>query len=85
HVLVLTSLIDDHLAYDSVVAGAHGFLTKDIDPASLVAAIYATAEGRPVFSSQTSADVLMHMRAGGSNRPGLSNQNVASWPRSRMA
>jgi two-component system response regulator DevR len=74
HVLVLTSLLDDHLAYDSVVSGAHGFLTKDIDPASLVQAITAAAAGRPVFSPQTSASVLMHMRSGAPSRPSLSHQ-----------
>ncbi len=74
HVLVLTSLIDDHLAYDSVVSGAHGFLTKDIDPASLIKSILDAAAGRPVFSAQTSASVLMHMRSGAPSRPNLSHQ-----------
>ncbi len=61
-VIVLTSSTDDRSIYESVVAGAHGYLSKEIDPATLMEAIEAGHAGRPVFPGDTPNRVLNSIR-----------------------
>jgi two-component system response regulator DevR len=61
-VLILTSSTDDHSVYESVVAGAHGYLLKEIDPAGLVKAIADGHAGRPVFASHVATSVINIVR-----------------------
>ncbi len=61
-VLMLTSFADDNLVYDSLLAGAHGYLLKEVDPAGLADAITAAAAGRPVLTPELNDVVLRVMR-----------------------
>lgn len=62
-VLVLTSYVDDKVVYDSVVAGAQGYLLKEIEPTNLIEAVVAGAEGRAMFPSELAARVMRLLRA----------------------
>jgi len=74
-VIVLTSSTDDESLYGSVVAGAQGYLLKEIDPAALIKAIEDGRAGRPIFSRDVATRVLEIMRdnhAQPDGPPGLS-------------
>jgi DNA-binding NarL/FixJ family response regulator len=74
-VIVLTSSTDDESLYGSVVAGAQGYLLKEIDPAALIKAIEDGRAGRPIFSRDVATRVLEIMRdnhAQPGGLPGLS-------------
>lgn len=73
-VVVLTSAIDEHLAYETVAAGAHGFLTKDIDPGRLLEAIRAAHAGRPVVSQRFAENVVRQIQRRAPESPALSPQ-----------
>lgn len=62
-VLVLTSYVDDKVVYDSVVAGAQGYLMKEIEPTALIDAVAAGAEGRAVFPSDLATRMINLLRA----------------------
>lgn len=57
-VIVLTSSTDDQSVYDSVIAGAQGYLLKEIHPSTLIQAIEDGHAGRPVFSGEVATRVL---------------------------
>lgn len=63
-VLILTSHAGDNLLYESVVAGAKGYLMKEIDGEALTTAIIDVAEGRVVLTPDTTARMLRIVRAG---------------------
>lgn len=62
-VLVLTSHISDALMYESITAGAEGYLMKEIDPAHLVDSIRRAAEGATILSPELTSRVLGMVRA----------------------
>ncbi len=61
-VLVLTSFADDNLVYNAVIAGAHGYLMKEIDPAGLLAAITDAAAGKTVLTPDVTNRILRLIR-----------------------
>ncbi|MBL9203238.1 MAG: response regulator transcription factor [Opitutaceae bacterium] len=61
-VIMLTAFADDDLVYDSFLAGAHGYLLKEIDPVDLAAAIVAAAAGRPVVSTDVNSAIVRVLR-----------------------
>lgn len=63
-VLMLTSFASDKLLYDSVVAGAKGYLMKEIDPLKLIATIIDAAEGRAVLTTDLTERVMRFLRHG---------------------
>ena len=62
-VLVLTSYMDDEYIYESITAGAHGYLMKEIDPAGLVSAIVRVARGESIISPSLTARLMAIVRA----------------------
>lgn len=62
-ILVLTSYMDDEYIYESITAGAHGYLMKEIDPAGLVSAIVRVAAGQSIISPDLTARVLALVRS----------------------
>jgi two-component system, NarL family, response regulator DevR len=69
-VLFLTSYAEDVARVSTVLAGAAGFLLKDIAHEELVRAIHAAAEGRRLHEDATVNAVAQRVRA----EPGLSKQ-----------
>lgn len=61
-VLMLTSFVDDSLVYDAVIAGAHGYLMKEVDPAGLLEAITNVAAGKSVLTPDVTNRVLRLIR-----------------------
>lgn len=61
-VLMLTSFVDDSLVYDAVIAGAHGYLMKEVDPAGLLEAITSVASGKSVLTPDVTNRVLRLIR-----------------------
>ncbi len=61
-VLVLTSFADDNLVYNAVIAGAHGYLMKEIDPAGLLEAITNAAAGKSVLTPDVTDRILRLIR-----------------------
>jgi len=69
HIIILTSFSNDAYVYDAIIAGARGYLMKEIDPAGLVQALYDVAEGRSILDPDATTRVLRLLREGGSNQP----------------
>lgn len=61
--LMLTSYADDEALIDAIVAGASGYVLKDIRGNDLVAAIRAIAAGRSLLDPVATARVLERLRS----------------------
>src|SRR6185369_3722972 len=72
-VLVLTTFDLDEYVYDALLAGASGFLLKDMHRTELVAAVRTVAAGSsllaPTVTRRLIADVLRHRRAAAAPAP----------------
>lgn len=66
--IALTTYDDDDTITDALEAGAVGFLNKDADPAAVVAAVTAAAQGRSMLDGRALAALLA--RAGRPARAG---------------
>lgn len=65
-VLILTSVVDDHLVLQAIRAGAHGYLLKEIDSRGLVSALIDVSEGKSILDPAVTARVMQLARAGDS-------------------
>lgn len=65
-VLILTSFTNDDLVYNAVIAGAQGYLMKEVDPSGLISAINDAAAGKSVLTPDVTSRVLRMVRSGGS-------------------
>jgi two-component system response regulator DevR len=63
-VLMLTSATDDRNVQQAIAAGAYGYLLKDNDAATLVAAILQVASGRSVLDPTLADQVIRMVRRG---------------------
>jgi len=63
-VIVLTSYANDSFVYESVAAGAQGYLMKEIDPSGLIQAVRDVAAGRSILDPDTTNRVLRLLRGG---------------------
>jgi DNA-binding NarL/FixJ family response regulator len=83
-VLVLTTFDLDEYVYDALLAGASGFLLKDMHRSELVAAVRTVAAGSsllaPTVTRRLIADVLRHRRAA-TTAPGRDRRLDALTPR----
>ncbi|MDH4154389.1 MAG: response regulator transcription factor [Nitrospira sp.] len=84
-VLFLTSFADDHTVLEAVLAGAHGYLLKDIASQTLVRAIRTVATGKPLMDPRLAQHTLnwfnqVPTEAGQSKRPLLSPQEQRLLP-----
>lgn len=69
-VLILTSAASDELIQQAVLAGAQGYLMKEIDPEGLMRAIADAHAGRSVLTPEITARVLQLLRDGGAGAGG---------------
>lgn len=67
--LMLTSYSDDEALFDAIMAGASGYLIKDIRAAELVRAITAVANGGSLLEPRATTSVLERLRHGTSADP----------------
>jgi two-component system response regulator DevR len=63
-VIVLTSYANDSFVYESVAAGAQGYLMKEIDPQGLIQAVRDVAAGRSILDPDATNRVLRLLRGG---------------------
>jgi two-component system, NarL family, response regulator DevR len=64
HCLILTSFADDEALFDSIMAGAAGYLLKQIKGTDLVDAIRRVASGQSLLDPNVTARVLERLRHG---------------------
>lgn len=71
-VIILTSYADDDSVLAAVLAGAHGYVLKEIDSLSLTSAIRDVSEGRSILDPAVTARALGWLRglAAGAEIPG---------------
>ncbi|MFI6764795.1 response regulator [Streptomyces sp. NPDC050355] len=60
--LILTSFDDDDALLDSIMAGAAGYVLKEIKGADLVAAVRTVASGRSMLDPATTARLMRRLR-----------------------
>jgi DNA-binding NarL/FixJ family response regulator len=61
--LMLTSFADDDALFDAIMAGASGYVLKQIRGTDLVGAVRTVADGQSLLDPRTTAKVLERMRA----------------------
>ena len=69
--LVLTSYDDDEALFSAIMAGAAGYVLKDIRGTDLVGAIRQVAAGNSLIDPALTARVLERVRTGGATAPEL--------------
>jgi two-component system response regulator DevR len=62
--LMLTSFADDEALFDAILAGAAGFVLKQIRGSDLVGAVRTVASGQSLLDPKATARVLERLRAG---------------------
>ncbi len=71
--LILTSYDDDEALFAAIMAGASGYVLKEIRSADLVAAVRHVAAGGSLIDPALTARVLERLRSGPSTAPELSD------------
>jgi len=84
-VLFLTSFADDHTVLEAILAGAHGYILKDIASKALVRAIRTVASGQALIDPRLTKHTLewlknLYSEPGQSKRPLLSPQEQRLLP-----
>lgn len=77
-VLILTSVIDDHIVQEALSSGAHGYLLKEINPSGLFQAIIDVAAGRFILDPGITTHVLNLVRTGGDKKGNSAKLNLLS-------
>ncbi|MCR8573797.1 response regulator [Streptomyces sp. Isolate_219] len=67
--LMLTSFDDDEALLDAIMAGAAGYVLKEIKGADLVAAVRTVASGSSMLDPATTARLMSSLRGGDSGAP----------------
>lgn len=68
-ILMLTAFTNDNFIYESITAGAQGYLMKEIEPAGLISSIRDALSGKSVLSEKITNKVMQMMRTGGPGKP----------------
>jgi two-component system response regulator DevR len=67
--LMLTSFDDDDALFDAIMAGASGYVLKQIRGTDLVGAVRTVASGQSLLDPRTTAQVLDRLRGGTAKGP----------------
>lgn len=68
-VLILTSHADEDALFSAVLAGASGYVLKDLDPTGIQKAIIDVGRGGSLLDPQLATRVLARMRRGAAKHP----------------
>jgi DNA-binding NarL/FixJ family response regulator len=68
-VLILTSHADEDALFSAVLAGASGYVLKDLDPAGIQKSIIEVGRGGSLLDPQMATRVLERMRRGSAQHP----------------
>jgi DNA-binding NarL/FixJ family response regulator len=74
--LILTSFDDDEALFSAIMAGAAGYVLKEIRGSDLVGAIRTVASGQSLLSPSVTRRVLARLREGPKEDPGLARLNA---------
>ena len=61
-VIMLTSFADEDAVYEAIMAGAAGYLLKEINKSALIDAVISVAEGRSLLDPEVTRKVLERIR-----------------------
>src|SRR5437764_5993678 len=64
HVLMLTSFADDEALFASIMAGAAGYVLKEVKGGELVRAVRTVGEGKSLLDPEVTSAVLDRLRRG---------------------
>ena len=70
-ILFFSAYSDDRDLYDAVMAGGHGYLTKDVGAKDLLRAIKTIATGRSLLGPKETAQILSWMKDTTTNIPAI--------------
>ncbi|NOS79895.1 MAG: response regulator transcription factor [Nitrospira sp. CG24D] len=70
-ILFFSAYSDDHDLYDAVMAGGHGYLTKDVGAKDLSRAIKTIAAGRSLLGPKETAHILSWVKLAITNTPAI--------------
>lgn len=70
-ILFFSAYSDNRDLYDAVMAGGHGYLTKDVGAKDILRAIKTIATGRSLLGRKETAHILSWMKDTISNTPGV--------------
>ena len=68
-VLILTSHADRNALFSAVMAGASGYLLKDLDPTKIQDAVRTVAHGGSLLDPQMATEILERLRSGNAAHP----------------
>lgn len=80
-VLMLSSMANDDLIHRAVMAGAQGYLMKEVDPMGLIRAICDAAAGKSVLTPEVTDRVLRLLRDGGTRSGGANLAQLSAQER----
>jgi two-component system response regulator DevR len=63
--IILTSYDDDDALFSAILAGAGGYVLKQVDESALVSGIRAVVQGHSLIEPDVAVRVIERMRAGG--------------------
>jgi DNA-binding NarL/FixJ family response regulator len=67
--LMLTSFADDEALFDAIMAGASGYVLKQIRGSDLIGAVRTVAQGGSLLDPRTTAQVMERLRSGHPEQP----------------
>jgi DNA-binding NarL/FixJ family response regulator len=81
--LMLTSFDDEDALLDAIMAGASGYVLKQIRGSDLVSAVRTVASGQSMLDPATTARLMHSLRADPAGQPALSPELASLSPRER--
>ena len=81
--LMLTSFDDEEALLDAIMAGASGYVLKQIRGSDLVAAVRTVASGQSMLDPTTTARLMRSLRADPTEAPALAPELASLSPRER--
>ncbi|MFD5794002.1 response regulator [Streptomyces diastatochromogenes] len=81
--LMLTSFDDEDALLDAIMAGASGYVLKQIKGSDLVSAVRTVASGQSMLDPATTARLMRSLRAGPAETPALPPELASLSPRER--
>ncbi|MFF3905608.1 response regulator [Streptomyces sp. NPDC001848] len=81
--LMLTSFDDEDALLDAIMAGASGYVLKQIKGSDLVSAVRTVASGQSMLDPATTARLMHSLRADPAEQPALSPELAGLSPRER--
>jgi two-component system response regulator DevR len=81
--LMLTSFDDEEALLDAIMAGAAGYVLKQIKGSDLVSAVRTVASGQSMLDPATTARLMSRLRADPAEEPALAPELASLSPRER--